>query len=56
MPELIDVGGVDEITAGLGIGVEDRRTVFGVGAMAPAGAEIAGAECDLRNPQTGLSE
>ena len=56
LPELVDVGRVDEIAAGLGIGVEDRLACVRVGAMTPACAEVSGAEGNLRDPQAGLSE
>jgi hypothetical protein len=56
LPELVDIRRVDEVPASFGIGVEDRLAHVGIGTVPPAGAEIAGAKCELRDSQTGTSE
>src|SRR3546814_7336831 len=44
LAELIDIGRVDEIAASLGVSVENCSGGLRIGAMPPAGAEIAGSE------------
>ncbi len=48
---LIAVGGVDEVAAGLQVTVEDPLCLFALGAMTPAGTEVAGAQRQFRNTQ-----
>ena len=56
LPKLIDIGRIDEIAAGLNIGIEDCCADIGIGAVAPAGSEVSGAERHLRYLEAGTAK
>ena len=56
LAELILVGRIDEIAAGSAVTVEDLLRSLSVRAVAPARAEIAGAQRQRRNAKAGAAE
>src|SRR3546814_16064909 len=48
LAELIGVGGVDEVAARLGIGIENATRLVGVGSVPPSRAEHPGSRTDER--------
>ena len=54
LAELIGVGRVDEVAAGLGIGIEDAARLVGVGAVPPSRAEHPGSQHELGYAQAGV--
>jgi hypothetical protein len=48
LPDLIGIGGVDEVTARRDVSVEHALRFLALGAVTPAGAEVAGPQRKLR--------
>jgi hypothetical protein len=52
LPELIAVGRVDEVPAGVGVGGENAPRFVGLGAVSTSGPEIASAEHEFGDPES----
>ncbi|MDT4859266.1 hypothetical protein FQZ97_937680 [compost metagenome] len=52
---LVAVGGVNEVATGFEVAIEDLLRLVALGPVAPAGAEVAGAQCQFGNAKPALA-